>query len=1168
MLRQLLFLFIAAWSVGIAGLGRAGVAYKVTWRQRGRGGFSAPNVLRDTKTGRTLAIVACEIARGVVAFDIEGRRIWEHPMVPPVTAAPAVADLDGDGSEDLVVADSVGNLVALTGAGRLLWSARLPSRVLADSCPAVADLDGDGKPEVLVGDSSGVLSCLDAKGALRWQFAGAGSQMGPPLVADLYDAAGREIIVTSLDRHIYALTARGQWIWDLSFENDVFPNSTPVLADVDGDGAAELYVGGGLHHFYRIDLRSHRPVLIENVYLHVNNCIAAADIDGDGRDEVVFGNKGGGVWCYGAGGYEWQRQLSHSGLYAAPTLLNLDADPALEIILPSIAGDVQILDTDGSVLLAADAQYKATTAPLAGDFDGDGMLELIGSEPGGDGPLLWVELNVPYHRAPGLAVAFAGNRARTGRPPGAKSYRLLPTPAPAAAAAAVEADAERAADPVLLSGPNTWRFDVRNPARQRLVLLLDIRYPDGSVRRFARHVQEASSRESVSFRVGQPGTYDIVRKLVYAETLAAAAPVRERIEFEGLPGDRRYFKATVFAATARAIDAWRAGNPRRAAHFAAELVSLRGALHAIAEVDEPERTRLTAALRVRAERLRALAEAGSVLAPAGSFFVWDYCPWAYFDPRASLPEPGDRTERLAQNPAGRVQRPRNFEQPQGFVTCSKKLSAFLCRDEYESLALNLTNVSERTLEVRVFCDGIESDEGESLPVAGRVQLRRAVTVPTYRRGAVADPLPRLGPGRLITVPALESQQLWITVHARDLEPGSYVARLRLKSVEADPTELRVPIALTVYDIALPRPRPLRFCMWSYDNGDMGTANPRVLRELVEHGTTVFFAPAPRAECNAAGQLVGKLDFTAHDDALARLAPHGYILFLWPQNGLRGQPFLSDPWRRAFVKYLRAWVEHMKAIGMDDDWALYPYDEPSTPTGRTLRDLVQVARIVRQADPSIKIYTDPTSGTTMESVEKLKDLVDIWCPSTELLDRLGDEMLRVVRQVATEIWYYGAPGRAKTLSCLGHYRQWMWRAWVQNMTGAGWWCFAHHADADRWDGPNRTGNFYATAYDAPGGLVTSKRWEATREAIEDYEYLFLLRAAIAAAEERHVPAAALADARQLLATLPAQIESTLRTLGRRLPLTTDSVPRYEYVTQQLDDARRNLADTILHVRACQ
>jgi len=256
---------------------------------------------------------------------------------------------------------------------------------------------------------------------------------------------------------------------------------------------------------------------------------------------------------------------------------------------------------------------------------------------------------------------------------------------------------------------------------------------------------------------------------------------------------------------------------------------------------------------------------------------------------------------------------------------------------------------------------------------------------------------------------------------------------------------------------------------------------------------------------------------------------------------------------------------MDELGLGyEDWALYPYDEPSTPYAETTRRLVEVATVIRQADPQILIYTDPTSGTTMESVDMLSGLIDIWCPSAELLERLGPELVPRAREVGKEVWFYDASGRAKGLSCLGLYRWRFWYAWNMGFTGAGWWAYSHHGP-DRWEGPNRTGDFFATVYGGPRGPVSSKRWEAAREGIEDYEYLWLLRAAIEDAEIRGPVTPALRDARQLLAGAPRDIQRSLYGVGRRLPLTPDGVPAYDQATRALETTRQRLVEACLSLR---
>lgn len=1127
-----------------ASAARADFSYDVLWRVEMAGGVSAANLVRDPATGAARHIVVCERDTGVVCLDLQGNRLWQYALKPPVTAAPAVADLDGDGQEEIIAADSKGNLAVITGGGQLVWKAQVPGGVEADSCPAATDLDGDGRLEILAGDVSGVLSCFSHDGGLRWQFAGDGSQMGPVLAADLYDIPGKEIIVTSHDRHVYALDSGGAWLWDCYFENDLFPNSTPILADVEGDAVPELYIGGGLHHFYRIDLRDGRVALAENVYLHVNNAIAAADLDGDGADEVVFGNKGGAVACYGKEGFRWRQSFPSSSLYAAPVFIDVDGDSTLEVIFHALGGDVHVLDTDGTPIRSASPGCGAGAAPLIGDFDGDGIAELVVGQAGGFsgvGQLIRVKLGVPYRDSANVPVAFAGDRARSGRPLRPKAWPRLAAPGVgfmdknATGTSRLQGGVFPEGDIALLSGVNTWRFRVENPLGRRLVLLADLTYPDGAVRHYARHVLSKEEQVALTLDVALPGAYQFARKLVDADTRAVLDETTKTLDFAGYDSDVQYLESVVFAGIEKACAAWQETNPRSAGYFLGQVSILKGLLKELAAHNTPDRIVRLVSLRTDAQRLYALAEAGAALTPSGTFMAWETNPWAYFDARESLPRPENRTERL---------------------------DVSLCVGEYESLALNLTNISIRTLEIRVSC--VPGDDASSMPP--QVEFRRAVSVPTMRRERVADALPRLDQAGLLTTPSLETAQLWITTSAEGIAPGNYAMTLRLKSVEPDPCEVIIPLDITVHDLALPRPRPLRFCQWSTDGGDLGTDKPEVLQDLVEHGVTVFFGSSPGAECDTNGNLVGEVDFRAHDESIKRLSPHGIVLFIGPQGALRGQPFLSTPWRKAFAAYLRAWAAHMKDLGLGyDAWALYPYDEPSTPFSETTRNLVEVAKLIRETDPSILIYADPTSGTTMETVAMFRGLIDIWCPSSELLDRLGDELIPAAHAAGKEVWFYDAAGRAKTLSTLGIYRWRFWYAWSQDFAGVGWWCYSHHGGADRWDGLNPTGDFFATVYDGPGGVVSSKRWEAAREGVEDYEYLWLLRETVRKAEARGGPQWELAEARALLERLPIEIEATLRKAGRRLPLTPDSAPLYESATRALNDARQRIVDACLKLR---
>ena len=1102
-----------------------GLNYEVTWNIKGNVGFSGPTEIRDATTGRTVGIVVCEVGNGIVCFSPQGKRLWEYAMTPPVTAYPAVADVDGDGIEDVVACDGAGKLVLLSETGQLKWTAHTPGAVRAESCPTIADLNGDGWPEILVGDTEGYVSCFNNKGKMNWCFRGDGTQMGPTLVADIYKIPGKEIVVTSHDHHIYALTAQGVWLWDIYRENDLFPYSTPLLADVDGDEIPELYIGGGLHHFYRIDLKQHRIAYEENVFMHVNSAICATDIDLDGKDEVIFGNKGGTAYCYDENGFAWKREFSNVSMSHSPIVVNLDDDPELEVIFLNLT-----LDTDGSVLLHTKMPGRTNSSPLAGDFDNDGRLEIIVAGYGmfGSNALTCLKWNVPYRNTPNDWTVFAGNRAHTCRIPTAKNYPVLALPLREKKTS--DANFKPYGDMNILSGLNTWRFDVTNPKKDRLVLLTDVAYPDGSVRHFANHLHSEKQRVSLSFNVQVPGTYQIKQELLEADRPAIISSREMPVSFEGLAGDKKYLNDVLFTQTAEAIRAWQGSNPVIANYMRNELLGVKGRLAVLEKSGNRLETEFLSDLIKSARRLQSLAVAGQALAPTGSFFPWKFCPWAYFNAQETLPTPQNRTEQL------------NTE---------------LCIGEYESIALNLTNISPQTLDVRILAGDLIGEK--TFPADKHLEFRRAITVSTLRRKRIADALPLLGQGRLLTIPSMETQQLWITVNAIDTEPGDYVAKLHLKSLEPDPTEVVIPLHIKVHNLRLPHPSPLRFCVWAMAN----SAPDYELKDLVDHGVNIHFGTCPRATCDKNGEITGKLDFSKHDASVRRLAPHGLVMFIGPQGSLGGQPFLSEPWRKAFIAYLREWVSHMKETGMTyEDWALYPYDEPSTPYAPTTLNLVKVAKLIREADPNILIYTDPTCGTTMESVEMLTGLIDIWCPSDELLERFGDELLPAIRPQAKEIWFYAASGRSRTLSCLGLYRWRFWYAWNLGFTGAGWWTY-HYGDY-LWDGPNPSGDYFSTVYRSPGAIVTSKRWEVAREGIEDYEILYLLKDAVKRAKNRSITDNALNEAEKLLEELPRTIQATLHDTGRRLPLTPDSVPMYTRATEVVQDARKRIVETCIRL----
>ena len=106
-------------------------------------------------------------------------RDWIYTLPGMIPTTPAVADLNGDGAPETVVASrprpgtaQIPTLLILSAEGHMLRRLNLAADVLA--APVVADVDGDGKVDLLIADSAGVLHCLATRqaGPISWGLFG------------------------------------------------------------------------------------------------------------------------------------------------------------------------------------------------------------------------------------------------------------------------------------------------------------------------------------------------------------------------------------------------------------------------------------------------------------------------------------------------------------------------------------------------------------------------------------------------------------------------------------------------------------------------------------------------------------------------------------------------------------------------------------------------------------------------------------------------------------------------------------------------------------------------------------------------------------------------------------------------------------------------------------
>ncbi len=331
-------------------------------------------------------------------------------------AAPTLADLDGDGTWEIIAVASDGTLHALTGSGTELpgfpvqtdenpwvsggWSdadayasgaVRIPHEGVISS-PAVGDIDGDGEQEIVVATLFGSV--------YAWH-ADASRVAGFPV-----QFVGRE------DSEMLERRA-----WENAF------NSTPALGDIDGDGALEIVIGGLDQRLYVWDgdgspwpgypMELCHPSLCDETGARIVASPALGDLDNNGTLDVVIGTNEVPVGDAGvlyvieleSGDLLPGWPITRSGLInevilpvigeghpSSVSLADLDGDGDLEMISNAMLGTSGPLDHYGEevfeLLFTADgagpltnfdqgALLSTVNNPAFGDMNGDGMPDML-----------------------------------------------------------------------------------------------------------------------------------------------------------------------------------------------------------------------------------------------------------------------------------------------------------------------------------------------------------------------------------------------------------------------------------------------------------------------------------------------------------------------------------------------------------------------------------------------------------------------------------------------------------------------------------------------------------------------------------------------------------------------------------------------------------------------
>ena len=410
------------------------------------------------------------------------------------------------------------------------------------------------------------------------------------------------------------------------------------------------------------------------------------------------------------------------------------------------------------------------------------------------------------------------------------------------------------------------------------------------------------------------------------------------------------------------------------------------------------------------------------------------------------------------------------------------VSLYAAPGEYEPATVAIRALSDLKSVSVTLADDLRNETGTVIP-ASAVDVRLVDPFESWTKNKIDA---YLLSQKNVDIPAGTTRRFWITIHIpADATPGLYRTQLLVakRATQLGP-DLGRPDSLGVltYQVdVLPvnllsaKETGMAFFMFNDTeyyhqlSPDLVTEEfqTRVFEDMREHGmttTTAYIVPVVDGAFTLTGHDDKHLSFEKTMRMLKKtdlMAPGLPLIWIWGGN------FGPEVWGGVLEEARK------------NDWSeivFYVSDEPGDPErARGVRESMKTINAFRQKNPHYNLRLTTALGSS-RGIQVVGHYYDLWIGC--MAQRIGESgVIADAEMQRKELWVYdcmAAPVDAET----DRYFFGVW-AWVSGVTGCAHWTYFAQ-------------DHLSYVYPTKDELIPSIGWEAVREGIDDYRYLYTLK----------------------------------------------------------------------------